>query len=103
MSPDLRRKVDANRAARVAREEATQKQMDAQVSFAFMPIPVSPGDTLTWSHSSIILMRQNLSGRILDGNGNYHMHLVQTGNRIDTFYMPEVVPNIPLRSARQNP
>ncbi|KZT28533.1 hypothetical protein NEOLEDRAFT_1058498 [Neolentinus lepideus HHB14362 ss-1] len=31
MSPDLRRKVDANRAARLARDEATQRQIDAQV------------------------------------------------------------------------
>ncbi|TCD60411.1 hypothetical protein EIP91_010216 [Steccherinum ochraceum] len=30
MSPDLRRKVDANRAARLAREEATRNQMNAQ-------------------------------------------------------------------------
>ena len=32
MSPDLRRKVDANRAARLAREAAMQQQTDAQVS-----------------------------------------------------------------------
>ncbi|KAI0374698.1 hypothetical protein BV20DRAFT_1048734 [Pilatotrama ljubarskyi] len=32
MSPDLRRKVDANRAARLARENATQKQAMAQLN-----------------------------------------------------------------------
>ncbi|KAI0361903.1 hypothetical protein OH77DRAFT_1466060 [Trametes cingulata] len=32
MSPDLRRKVDANRAARLARENATQKQATAQLN-----------------------------------------------------------------------
>ncbi|KAI0086336.1 hypothetical protein BDY19DRAFT_960882 [Irpex rosettiformis] len=32
MSPDLRRKVDANRAARLAREAATQQQAEAQSS-----------------------------------------------------------------------
>lgn len=32
MAPDLRRKVDANRAARLARDEGTKRQMDAQVS-----------------------------------------------------------------------
>lgn len=31
MAPDLRRKVDANRAARLAREEASKRQADAQV------------------------------------------------------------------------
>lgn len=33
MSPDLRKKVDANRAARLARENATQQQVSAQVHF----------------------------------------------------------------------
>lgn len=32
LAPDLRRKVDANRAARLAREEETRRQMEAQVS-----------------------------------------------------------------------
>ncbi|KAI0957128.1 hypothetical protein AcW1_005620 [Taiwanofungus camphoratus] len=32
MSPDLRRKVDANRAARLAMENATKQQTDAQLS-----------------------------------------------------------------------
>ncbi|KAH9946269.1 uncharacterized protein BXZ73DRAFT_95771 [Epithele typhae] len=32
MSPDLRRKVDANRAARLARENATQTQANAQLN-----------------------------------------------------------------------
>lgn len=32
MAPDLRRKVDANRAARLAREAEMKKQVDAQVS-----------------------------------------------------------------------
>ncbi|KAI0340595.1 hypothetical protein BDW22DRAFT_1359994 [Trametopsis cervina] len=32
MSPDLRRKVDANRAARLAREAATQQQAEAQLN-----------------------------------------------------------------------
>lgn len=31
MAPDLRKKVDANRAARLAREAATQRQESAQV------------------------------------------------------------------------
>ncbi|KAH8107179.1 hypothetical protein BXZ70DRAFT_1004052 [Cristinia sonorae] len=31
MSPDLRRRVDANRAARLAREQATTKQLNAQL------------------------------------------------------------------------
>ncbi|KAG2077988.1 hypothetical protein BDR04DRAFT_1064979 [Suillus decipiens] len=31
MSPDLRRKVDANRAARLVREQTIKRQMDAQV------------------------------------------------------------------------
>ncbi|KAI0637160.1 hypothetical protein C8Q77DRAFT_1096333 [Trametes polyzona] len=31
MSPDLRKKVDANRAARLARENATQQQATAQL------------------------------------------------------------------------
>ncbi|KAG0705043.1 hypothetical protein DFH29DRAFT_908542 [Suillus ampliporus] len=30
MSPDLRRKVDANRAARLAQEQTMKRQMDAQ-------------------------------------------------------------------------
>jgi hypothetical protein len=34
MAPDLRRKVDANRAARLAREEETRKQIEAQTSNA---------------------------------------------------------------------
>ena len=33
MSPDLRRKVDQNRAARLAMENETRKQMEAQVRF----------------------------------------------------------------------
>lgn len=32
MAPDLRRKVDAARAARLAREAEIKKQVDAQVS-----------------------------------------------------------------------
>ena len=32
MAPDLRRKVDANRAARVAQERALTQQIEAQVS-----------------------------------------------------------------------
>jgi len=32
MAPDLRRKVDANRAARLAMENATKKQVDAQLN-----------------------------------------------------------------------
>ncbi|KAI0818921.1 hypothetical protein BC629DRAFT_1465172 [Irpex lacteus] len=32
MSPDLRRKVDANRAARLAREAATRQQAEAQLN-----------------------------------------------------------------------
>ncbi|CAL1704220.1 unnamed protein product [Somion occarium] len=32
MSPDLRRKVDANRAARLAREAATKQQAEAQLN-----------------------------------------------------------------------
>ncbi|KAI0708999.1 hypothetical protein C8Q76DRAFT_799041 [Earliella scabrosa] len=32
MSPDLRRKVDANRAARLARENATKQQETAQLN-----------------------------------------------------------------------
>ncbi|KAK7693270.1 hypothetical protein QCA50_002837 [Cerrena zonata] len=32
MSPDLRRKVDANRAARLARERATNQQASAQLN-----------------------------------------------------------------------
>jgi hypothetical protein len=32
MSPDLRRKVDANRAARLAQEQTIKRQIDAQVS-----------------------------------------------------------------------
>ncbi|KAI0747939.1 hypothetical protein C8Q80DRAFT_703872 [Daedaleopsis nitida] len=32
MSPDLRRKVDANRAARLARENATRQQETAQLN-----------------------------------------------------------------------
>ncbi|KAI0797818.1 hypothetical protein C8Q75DRAFT_739783 [Abortiporus biennis] len=32
MSPDLRRKVDANRAARLAREQATQQQQETQLN-----------------------------------------------------------------------
>lgn len=31
MSPDLRRQVDANRNARIAREEATKRQLNAQL------------------------------------------------------------------------
>jgi hypothetical protein len=36
MAPDLRRKVDANRALRLARENAAKQQLDAQVS-SLMP------------------------------------------------------------------
>ena len=32
MAPDLRRKVDSNRAARLAMETETKRQVDAQVS-----------------------------------------------------------------------
>lgn len=32
MSPDLRRKVDANRAARLLQEQTIKRQIDAQVS-----------------------------------------------------------------------
>ncbi|KAI0781118.1 hypothetical protein BD413DRAFT_608301 [Trametes elegans] len=32
MAPDLRRKVDANRAARLAREQGTQQQANAQLN-----------------------------------------------------------------------
>ncbi|KAF9821689.1 hypothetical protein IEO21_00535 [Rhodonia placenta] len=32
MAPDLRRKVDANRAARLAAENETKRQVDAQLS-----------------------------------------------------------------------
>lgn len=35
MTPDLRRKVDATRVARLAREAETKKQVDAQVSLVF--------------------------------------------------------------------
>ncbi|EPQ58423.1 hypothetical protein GLOTRDRAFT_110195 [Gloeophyllum trabeum ATCC 11539] len=42
MSPDLRRKVDANRAARLAREEATKRQLDAQSDDADKPVWADP-------------------------------------------------------------
>lgn len=41
MAPDLKRKVDATRAARQAREEEIRKQIDAQVWFFF---PLSPSE-----------------------------------------------------------
>ncbi|KAF8655971.1 hypothetical protein AX16_002831 [Volvariella volvacea WC 439] len=42
MAPDLRRKVDAARAARLAREAETQKQVDAQTSTQLDPDAVKP-------------------------------------------------------------
>ena len=39
MAPDLRRKVDANRALRLARENATKQQLEAQVRFLMPHIP----------------------------------------------------------------
>lgn len=38
MAPDLRRKVDAARALRIAREAEMKKQVDAQVSQSSIPI-----------------------------------------------------------------
>lgn len=37
MAPDLRRKVDATRVGRLSREAEIKKQIDAQVSFSFLP------------------------------------------------------------------
>lgn len=41
MAPDIRRRVDQNRAARLAMENETRKQMEAQVTF------IRPRRTLT--------------------------------------------------------
>ncbi|TFK55224.1 hypothetical protein OE88DRAFT_1732481 [Heliocybe sulcata] len=38
MAPDMKRKVDANRAARLAREQATQRQMAAQGDDSDAPV-----------------------------------------------------------------
>ena len=41
MSPDLRRRVDSIRAARIAREQATQQQANAQVRSLVICMPSS--------------------------------------------------------------
>ncbi|KAI8998808.1 hypothetical protein BD414DRAFT_476142 [Trametes punicea] len=47
MSPDLRKKVDANRAARLARENATQQQAAAQVRWrSVFTLPGADGTEL---------------------------------------------------------
>ena len=40
MAPDLRRKVDANRVARLIREAEMKKQADAQVSLVFRSVVI---------------------------------------------------------------
>lgn len=40
MAPDLRRRVDQNRAARLAMENETRKQMEAQVTFTHSRLPL---------------------------------------------------------------
>lgn len=43
MAPDLRRRVDIARETRLAREAEMRKQVDAQVSFLYIPIfAISP-------------------------------------------------------------
>jgi len=42
MAPDLKRKVDAARAARQAREVAMEKQIDAQIASAQSPEATKP-------------------------------------------------------------
>lgn len=66
MAPDLRRKVDANRAARLAREEAMKKQTDVQVRslfIFFLPLPhFLPKLIKNHIDSSTILTLRNPSG-----------------------------------------
>ena len=62
LAPDLRRKVDANRAARLAREQATNQQANAQVFISVSRFSNTRVERI-FRLSSTILMHQNRFGQ----------------------------------------
>ena len=75
MAPDLRRKVDANRALRLARENAAKQQLDAQVS-SLMPHV----DAAIESHLSSLLLHNRQNIPILTMPNQYGLILQSDGH-----------------------